>query len=137
MIYNPYRKIIVHKDKQAICDFSELIPAWKLQKDFDFSNESLLSQCIDFAESRNYFCFYSCVTQSKLDLYMDQISFINNRYFTVVEEKVPSSSKSVNLLYWDWLMLTYCDDEPRCIIKHILKQEYRDKSLGLSDTGKQ
>lgn len=125
MIHNPYRKIIEYLDKTAVCEFSEIVPAWKLNREFDFLDIDLFIQCLNFAESRNYYNFYNIIKKSEYDIYMQKMSFMTDRYNITVEEILHPSQKSVNLLFFDWIMNTFVDHEHRYILLHSLKQEYR------------
>lgn len=127
MIDNPYRKLFKLDDDYLVCDFSENIPAWKVDECSNFKNKKLFLESISYAEDRKFYNFYNIIFLSEYKNYIENMKFLEDRYNLTIEEYIPSNDKSVNILFWDWIMDNISHEEERIIVLHSLKQEYRIK----------
>lgn len=120
-----YKKVFTNHNEYVTCDFSILIPSWKLEA--STWDVNLFKSAIEYAESKNYYSFYTTVSLDKLDSYRDFVNTVAQNYSVIVEEIVPENEKSINLLFWDWLFLSTSFNKKMCVIYHILTQNYRDE----------
>ena len=120
---NIYRKLFKKDNDMVSCDFSILVPSWKLNSS-GYSSE-LYNQAIDYAESKGYYSFYKIVDMDYLEEYQQFIKTTRQEYLIIIEEIVPKNEKPINVIFWDWLFLSTSYDKIICVIYHILPQEFR------------
>jgi hypothetical protein len=120
---NPYRKTFFDNESLIACDFSDMIPYWYLEY-YDYS-ENLLKIACEWAESRNYFGFYSIIDSKKLSPHIGFIETVDDRYENIIEEVIPANYKSRNILYWEWICDSTSENTERAIVLSILPQKYR------------
>jgi len=123
---NPYRKIFINDQDFVACDFSVLLPAWRL-KTSDNYDESLFSQSIEYAESKKYYSFYSAISSKKWEEYFNFIKPIIPNYLISIEETVPNNEKPVSILFWEWVVESKSIDHRLHIVYHFLPQEFRNE----------
>lgn len=126
MNLNKYKKIFREKSDYVSCDFSVLIPCWKIEFS-DRWNVDLFRQAINESEKMRYYSFYSVAPEKSLNEYLH--FFKNNfpQYLTIIEEVVPENEKPISLLFWDWLFSSISFDDRMCIVHHILPQGHRNE----------
>jgi len=120
---NPYRKLFFDQEEYVACDFSDLIPSWKIELSDNCSIE-LIKKSLKFAEERNYYSFYTVFSRESFDRYIT--IFEDTGYIPFVEEIVIQNEKSINLLFWEWLLETTNQEEDVLIIKWMLLQSRRN-----------
>jgi hypothetical protein len=125
MIDNPYRKIFKLDNDYIICNFSENIPAWKIEECSNFENTQLFLDCLSYAESRKFYNFYNVIFLSDYNKYVNKIKFLEERYNLTIEENIDSNEKSINIMFWDWLLDNLSHEGERLVMLHSLKQQYR------------
>jgi hypothetical protein len=119
---NPFRKIFFNEKDYAACDFSDLIPSWKLEFSKDCP-DTLIEEAINYAEDRGYYSFYIMISEESLDKSIDFFKQWN--YLLYVEEVVLKNEKSINQLFWEWIFDTTNQPEDVVIVKCMLSQECR------------
>jgi hypothetical protein len=119
----PYRKIFLEENATIAADFSDMIPYWYLEY-FDYS-KTLLEKVCGWAESRNYFGFYTIIDSRDIETHISFIKSSSPKYESVIEEIIPSNQKSKNVMYWDWICDSVSTDFERTIVLSILLQQHR------------
>jgi hypothetical protein len=125
MFLDKYQKIFKENEDYVSCDFSVLIPAWKLETSTNW-NINLFNQAIDYAEQKKYYSFYKVISSDSLNEYLKYMKTNFSRYILVIEETILENEKPTNLLFWDWLFLSTSFDRKLSIVNHILSQEFRN-----------
>jgi hypothetical protein len=124
---NPYRKLIEDGAFYIACDYSDQISSWMIES---ISGPRyplyLFKSAIKNSENRNYYSFYMVVDYKNFELHQAQMQIVDVRYQLTVEEFVPANAKSINMLFWDWLLDSKSTDTDRVIVLHTLPQKYRD-----------
>jgi hypothetical protein len=123
---NPYRKVFEDSTSKLVCDFSDQIPAWFIKVEGCYS-KNLFLEAIRFAESKKYYNFYMVIALEDFDNHLNMFNEIDDRYDLFVEEKVPCNERSINNLFWDWILNTIAENKDRLIVSHVLSKNYRDK----------
>ena len=126
-IDNPFRMLIQKEFCFVACDYSDQIPSWVIES---LSGPryplQLIREAISLSESRNYYSFYIAVNYKDYELHFAQMQIVDPRYRITVEEFIPANNKSINVLFWDWILDSKSTDEDRVIVLHTLPQRYRD-----------
>jgi hypothetical protein len=126
---NPYREILKEEDSVIAYEYSDQVPSWNLEYVFpakDYPRE-LIKKAIEDSERKGYYSFYSLCPAEDFKNHVQQIESIDDRYDIIVEEKIPPNEKSINTLYWDWILKTISRPQEHWIILHILPSKYRDR----------
>lgn len=121
---NPYRKIFILEDNFVACDFSDLVPSWKLEFSLEAPKE-LFNRAIQYAEDLEYYSFYLIADLHKVDDYLTL--FADKNYVPYVEEIILKNEKSVNLIFWEWLFDTTNYKHDVAVIKFMLSQDCRNE----------
>lgn len=121
---NPYRKIFIMKNDFVACDFSDLVPSWKLEFSPECPKE-LFDQAIRYAEDRGYYSFYIISSLDKISDYLTL--FTDKHYVSYIEEVILKNEKSINLIFWEWLFDTTNYQHDVAVIKFMLSQDCRDE----------
>lgn len=121
---NPYRKLFSNKTEYVGCDFSDLVPSYKMDLSKDCPS-TLINSAIIFAEEKEYYSFYTMVPREKFEEHIVKVLESNNNYILIVEEEVESNEKPINLLFWEWLFETVNQQDETLILHWILPNKYR------------
>jgi len=126
MKIDKYKKMFRENSDYVSCDFSVLIPSWKIEFS-DRWNIKLVRQAIDESKKMKYYSFYSVIPENKLNEYLQFFKDNFPQYLTIIEETVPENEKPISLLFWDWLFSSISFDARMCIAYHVLPQEFRNE----------
>jgi len=124
---NPYRILIQEGPCFVACDYSDQIPSWSIES---LSGPryplQLIRQVLALSENKNYYSFYMAVEYQNYELHFAQMQIVDPRYRITVEEFVPANNKSINILFWDWILDSKSVNLDRVIVLHTLPQKFRD-----------
>jgi hypothetical protein len=123
---NPYKKVFENQSEWVVCDFSIMVPSWKINSSYPWS-KMLYQESIEFAEKKHYYSFYQIIDFKNLNEYKDFIKKTAKHYQIIVEEIVPPNEKSINILFWNWLFCSVSQNKKLCVVNHILPEKYRNE----------
>jgi hypothetical protein len=142
-IDDPYTKTLVYEDDGIVhaaifAHFNFYINAWKIELILsDLKNFSggkitsmLISEMIDYAESRGFYQYYYIRALDKLMMdkswdKKDSNNFLWSRYQKGIDECVKAYSRPVTGVYWDWLFNNRCKSNDTVVVHRFLPAKYR------------